>query len=157
MADPVGIWTDQGKYRLMSGYFPDLTIPASFRVLLATKNVMVTEDTIKDSELELVDLGSDSTLPLKLFRNLTDFPTVILDSPNHRARVTLRDVEWIAGLLGIPASGDGIRQVVLTDGDFDVGLCDVFAAWDLKVDYTRDAGESFIASGLKLGGKRPAP
>ena len=130
-------WTNRGKFLLLDWVFHAETMPDTFYVVLITGDNVPTVDTNTLSELtEIADGNGYDEGGYELVTGDTDFDVFTEDDANDRALVQLKDIVWDASSgAEIPASGNGARYAVLTDGDGssgeDMDIRQVIAVWDL--------------------------
>ena len=157
-------WTNRGKFLLLDWVFHAETMPDTFYVVLITSDNVPTKATNTLSELtEIVEGNGYDEGGYELFVDASapDFDVFTEDDANDRALVQLKDIVWDASSgAEIPASGNGARYAVLTDGDGssgeDMGVRQVIAVWDLLWSRTVPTGESLTLANCELRAVEPS-
>ena len=158
------IWTNRGKYLLLKWAFCGETMPDTFYVALITNAVVPTEDTNTFSELTEIADGNgyeEGGYELYVDSSTPDFDVLTEDDTNDRAIIQIKDIIWYASSgAAIPASGDGARYAVLTDGTGEsgeiIGDRQVLAVWDLLYSRTVPAGERLTLANCELRAVEPS-
>ena len=126
------LWTNRGKFLLLSWAFPRVAMPTNYYVALVTDAVAPTVDINTLGELtEIADGNGYTEGGYQLTPNDTDFDTTTEDDALDKALCQIKDIVWTAVAGPIPSAGDGAKYAVLTDDNITVGSRQVIAAWDL--------------------------
>jgi len=158
------LWTNRGKFLMLNWVFCAETLPDNFYVALITSAVVPTEDTTTFDELtEIADGNGYTEGGYELFVDSSspDFDVLTEDDVNDRAIIQIKDLVWYAPSGDtIPASGDGARYAVLTDGTGEsgeiIGDRQVLAVWDLMYERVVAAGQSLTLANCELRAVEPA-
>ena len=142
------LWTNRGKFLLLDWVFGAEPLPDSFYVALVTADTVPTVDTNTLDELTEIADGNGYTeggYELPLDDSSPPFDVISEDDTNNRAIAQVKDLVWTASGGTIPASGNGARYAVLTDGTGEsgetIGDRQIIAVWDLVT--TREATVGF--------------
>ena len=156
------IWTNRGKYLLLKWAFCAEALPDNFYVMLITNAVVPTEDTNTFSELTEIADGNGYTeggYELYVDSSSPDFDVLTEDDTNDRAIIQIKDLIWTASGGSIPASGDGARYAVLTNGTGGsaeiIGDREVLAVWDLISSRTATVGQAIKLANCELRAVEP--
>jgi len=126
------LWTNRGKFLMLSWAFPRVAFPTNYYVALVTDAVAPTVDINTLGELTEITAGNGYTTGgYQLTPNDTDFDTTTEDDTSDLAFVQIKDIVWTAVAGPIPSAGDGARYAILTDDIGVVANRQVIAAWDL--------------------------
>lgn len=130
-------WTNKGKYRALGILFRNDSEPTNFYVALVTAATSPTVDTNTLGDLTQIATGNGYTDGgYQLARNSTDFDTHTEDDTNDRGVIQVKDIAWTASGGTIPASGNPIRWLVLTDDNGTVASREVYAWFDPQTTIT---------------------
>lgn len=150
------LWTNRGKFLLLSWAFPRVAMPTNFYVALVTVAVTPTVDINTLSQLTEITAGNGYTTGgYQLTPNSTDFDTTTEDDALDKALCQIKDLVWTAVAGPIPSAGDGARYAVLTDDNGTVGLRQVIAVWDLVTARSCTATHSITLQDCELRAIEP--
>lgn len=145
-------WTDRGMYRLAKHVFHGDALPATFRLALCTNDTPPTVATVTLGTLSQIPAGNGYTNGgVSVSLNSTDFDSITEDGSLHQIRTQFKDFTLVTASGGdVPASGNAIRWVVLTDVNATVNDREVWAAWKLPAGVTVPSGQPLVAQNLEL-------
>jgi hypothetical protein len=150
------LWTNRGKFLLLSWAFPRVAMPTNYYVALVTDAVAPTVDINTLGELtEITDGNGYTEGGYQLTPNNTDFDTTTEDDALDKALCQIKDIAWTAVAGPIPSAGDGARYAVLTDDNATVGSRQVIAAWDLVTARSCTATHSITLQDCELRAIEP--
>lgn len=144
-------WTNNGIEMILDVAFDGATAVSSFRLMFATGAVTPTVDTNTFSGLTEIAAGNGYTSGGITLTPNTDF-TVTQDDANNLAKVVIADKTVTASGGPVPASGSGIRWILLTDSNATINSRQVYAVWDVGGDVTIGDGNSLLLDDLTLRG-----
>lgn len=134
-------WTNRGRMLALQWSFQRTSLPTNLYVAAVTSAIAPTADTNTLSQLTEIAAGNGYTTGgFQLTPNATDFPDLVEDDTSDYGEVRLKDVTWTASGGSIPASGGGMRYLVLTTDEGTVGNRQVIGWWDMVTDNSAPNG-----------------
>lgn len=144
MAD---FWTNNGFRSVLSVYFSEESQQSSFRLVLITADTAPTASTTTFSGLTEIGAGNGYTSGGVTLTPDTD-TTTTQDNGNSLAKTVFSDKVITASGGSIPASGNPIRYVLLTDANATLADREVFCVWDLGANTTIASGNTLTLDDL---------
>jgi hypothetical protein len=110
--------------------------PTNYHLVFITSAVAADEDTATFSGLTEIAAGNGySSGGISLDPNTTDFPTLTVDNGSDESELLVKQIEVDASAGPIPASGDGVAQILLTDDNATLNSREVYLFWDVDPAY----------------------
>lgn len=137
------LWTNRGKYLVLSWAFRAVALPTNLYVALLTVDTEPTVDINTLGELtEIADGNGYVEGGYELTPGSTDFDVITEDDANDLALVQVKDISWAASGGPIPDSGNGARYAALLGYHATPASREVIAVWDLITDRVATDGHS---------------
>jgi len=150
------LWTNRGKFLLLSWAFPRVAFPTNYYVALVTDAIAPTVDMNTLGEMTEITAGNGYTTGgYQLTPNNTDFDVTTEDDALDKSLCQIKDIVWTAVAGPIPSAGDGARYAILTDDNGVVGSRQVIAAWDLISSRSCTATHSITLQDCELQAIEP--
>jgi len=145
------LWTNRGKFLVLSYAFRGATRPTNFYVALVTSAVAPNADINTLSQLTEIAAGNGYTSGgYQLTPGATDFDSLVENDTDDRSELQIKDIVWTASGGNLPASGGGARYAVLLTDEAVVGNRQVICAWDLVSDRTVSSGQPLTLQNCEI-------
>ena len=123
----------KGKYKILGWAMRQETAETKLYLALCTDTDTPGADTNTLSQLEEIGAGNGYTSGgNSISMNSTDFDVWTEDDSDDDGEVQIKDTSWTASGGDIPASGDGISYLVLTDDNATVASREVYDYCDVE-------------------------
>lgn len=151
------LWTNRGKYLVLSWAFRAVTLPTHLYVALLTSDTEPTVDINTLGELTEIATGNGYAAGgYELTPGATDFDVINEDDTDDLASVQVKDISWAASGGSIPDSGNGARYAALLSYHATPASREVIAVWDLKTDRVATDGHSISLIDCELKATEPS-
>lgn len=151
------LWTNRGKYLVLSWAFRAVSLPTYLYVALLTSDTEPTVDINTLGELtEIADGNGYTEGGYELTPGATDFDAITEDDANDLALVQVKDISWAASGGSIPDSGNGARYAALLSYHATPANREVIAVWDLVTARVVTDGNSITLSDCELKAIEPS-
>ena len=143
--------TNRGKYFILNSTFRAGTIPTNYYAVLLTNDTVPTVDhNILSDVAEIASGNGHASGGTSLTPGATDMDVITEDDTNDRALIQLKDIVFTASGGAIPASGNGISHMALTDDNVTVNSREVYVTWDLSGPHTVSDGQTITVQDAEI-------
>jgi hypothetical protein len=135
-------WTNRGLYLMVQAFLRNSGAPTTFYLALLTDDTPPTRATDLMSDASQIAVGNGySGGGTAVARNSTDWDTLTEDDGLNQIRALMKDITFTASGGDIPASGNPIRWIALTDDNATVADRQIIACWKLPGGVTVPSGQ----------------